>query len=221
MNQNFDKGSQWGLYEVQVSASEFSSYIEKFSAACFGTWSAWKLSTHFSSLFVWSFLFLFSFLSVTLSCLLVFSHPSSSSSCRPEDGEIHPEICRLFIQLQCCLEMFITEMLKSMCLLGVLQLHRKSTTKKNPLSFMQQHFKAIKYKSIETPCYFKIADHFRQMFMNFWNPKIWNVFEIEQNVKLYWKHLSQLRAVEKQQITDQLNLTTSVFITWPPLKLRH
>ncbi|XP_075885458.1 regulator of G-protein signaling 7-binding protein B-like isoform X2 [Nelusetta ayraudi] len=36
----------------------------------------------------------------------------------PEDGEIHPEICRLFIQLQCCLEMFITEMLKSMCLLG-------------------------------------------------------------------------------------------------------
>lgn len=47
--------------------------------------------------------------------------------CSPEDGEIHPEICRLFIQLQCCLEMFITEMLKSMCLLGVLQLHRKST----------------------------------------------------------------------------------------------
>ncbi|TDH01811.1 hypothetical protein EPR50_G00166570 [Perca flavescens] len=44
-----------------------------------------------------------------------------------EDGEIHPEICRLFIQLQCCLEMFITEMLKSMCLLGVLQLHRKRT----------------------------------------------------------------------------------------------
>ncbi|KAM3874084.1 regulator of G-protein signaling 7-binding protein B-like [Diretmus argenteus] len=43
----------------------------------------------------------------------------------PEDGEIQPEICRLFIQLQCCLEMFITEMLKSMCLLGVLQLHRK------------------------------------------------------------------------------------------------
>uniref|UniRef100_A0A8C2EIU6 Regulator of G protein signaling 7 binding protein b n=1 Tax=Cyprinus carpio TaxID=7962 RepID=A0A8C2EIU6_CYPCA len=44
---------------------------------------------------------------------------------KPEDGEIHPEICRLFIQLQCCLEMYITEMLKSMCLLGVLQLHRK------------------------------------------------------------------------------------------------
>ncbi|KAA0720005.1 B R7 family-binding protein [Triplophysa tibetana] len=42
-----------------------------------------------------------------------------------EDGEIHPEICRLFIQLQCCLEMYITEMLKSLCLLGVLQLHRK------------------------------------------------------------------------------------------------
>lgn len=44
---------------------------------------------------------------------------------RPEDGEIHPEICRLFIQLQCCLEMYITEMLKSVCLLGSLQLHRK------------------------------------------------------------------------------------------------
>ncbi|XP_028827066.1 regulator of G-protein signaling 7-binding protein B [Denticeps clupeoides] len=43
----------------------------------------------------------------------------------PEDGEIQPEICRLFIQLQCCLEMYITEMLKSMCLLGVLQMHRK------------------------------------------------------------------------------------------------
>lgn len=44
---------------------------------------------------------------------------------RPEDGEIHPEICRLFIQLQCCLEMYITEMLKSFCLLGSLQLQRK------------------------------------------------------------------------------------------------
>ncbi|XP_072564642.1 regulator of G-protein signaling 7-binding protein A isoform X4 [Paramormyrops kingsleyae] len=43
----------------------------------------------------------------------------------PEDGEIHPEICRLFIQLQCCLEMYITEMLKSVCLLGSLQIHRK------------------------------------------------------------------------------------------------
>nr|XP_011770335.1 regulator of G-protein signaling 7-binding protein isoform X1 [Macaca nemestrina] len=43
----------------------------------------------------------------------------------PEDGEIHPEICRLYIQLQCCLEMYTTEMLKSMCLLGSLQFHRK------------------------------------------------------------------------------------------------
>ncbi|XP_014913980.1 regulator of G-protein signaling 7-binding protein B-like isoform X3 [Poecilia latipinna] len=50
----------------------------------------------------------------------------------PEDGQIHPEICRLFIQLQCCLEMFITEMLKSMCLLGVLQLHRKAGTDSEP-----------------------------------------------------------------------------------------
>ena len=47
--------------------------------------------------------------------------------CRPEDGEIQPEICRLFIQLQCCLEMFVTEMLKSFCLLGVLKLHRRGT----------------------------------------------------------------------------------------------
>ncbi|XP_059213661.1 complement component C6 [Centropristis striata] len=53
----------------------------------------------------------------------------------PEDGEIHPEICRLFIQLQCCLEMFITEMLKSMCLLGVLQLHRKRTDSEPRLDF--------------------------------------------------------------------------------------
>lgn len=43
----------------------------------------------------------------------------------PEDGEIHPDICRLFIQLQCCLEMFITEMLKSMCMLRVLQLQKR------------------------------------------------------------------------------------------------
>ncbi|XP_016894116.1 regulator of G-protein signaling 7-binding protein A-like isoform X1 [Cynoglossus semilaevis] len=49
-----------------------------------------------------------------------------------EDGELPPEICRLFIQLQCCLEMFITEMLKSMCLLGVLQLHRKSNCTNSP-----------------------------------------------------------------------------------------
>lgn len=62
--------------------------------------------------------------------------PSGSSShapntnflifyCSPEDGEIHPEICRLYIQLQCCLEMYTTEMLKSICLLGSLQFHRK------------------------------------------------------------------------------------------------
>ncbi|CAL8276430.1 unnamed protein product [Merluccius merluccius] len=43
----------------------------------------------------------------------------------PEDGEIQPEICRLFIQLQCCLEMFVTEMLKSLWLQGALQLHRR------------------------------------------------------------------------------------------------
>uniref|UniRef100_A0A8C6NJM8 Regulator of G protein signaling 7 binding protein b n=2 Tax=Nothobranchius furzeri TaxID=105023 RepID=A0A8C6NJM8_NOTFU len=53
----------------------------------------------------------------------------------PEDGEIHPEICRLFIQLQCCLEMFIMEMLKSMCLLGVLQLHRKRTDSEPRVDF--------------------------------------------------------------------------------------
>ncbi|XP_059581123.1 regulator of G-protein signaling 7-binding protein isoform X2 [Alligator mississippiensis] len=47
------------------------------------------------------------------------------SSNSPEDGEIHPEICRLYIQLQCCLEMYTTEMLKSVCLLGSLQFHRK------------------------------------------------------------------------------------------------
>uniref|UniRef100_A0A8C5CYK8 Complement component 6, duplicate 1 n=1 Tax=Gadus morhua TaxID=8049 RepID=A0A8C5CYK8_GADMO len=46
----------------------------------------------------------------------------------PEDGEIQPEICRLFIQLQCCLEMFVTEMLKSFCLLGVLKLHRRGVS---------------------------------------------------------------------------------------------
>ncbi|XP_060617532.1 regulator of G-protein signaling 7-binding protein isoform X2 [Anolis sagrei] len=50
--------------------------------------------------------------------------PWTTARC-PEDGEIHPEICRLFIQLQCCLEMYTTEMLKSICLLGSLQLHRK------------------------------------------------------------------------------------------------
>ncbi|XP_030049037.1 regulator of G-protein signaling 7-binding protein isoform X2 [Microcaecilia unicolor] len=50
--------------------------------------------------------------------------PWRSARC-PEDGEIHPEICRLYIQLQCCLEMYTTEMLKSICLLGSLQLQRK------------------------------------------------------------------------------------------------
>ncbi|XP_077203344.1 regulator of G-protein signaling 7-binding protein isoform X3 [Paroedura picta] len=54
-----------------------------------------------------------------LKSILLKTYPS------PEDGEIHPEICRLYIQLQCCLEMYTTEMLKSMCLLGSLQLHRK------------------------------------------------------------------------------------------------
>ncbi|XP_060091904.1 regulator of G-protein signaling 7-binding protein isoform X3 [Heteronotia binoei] len=54
-----------------------------------------------------------------LKSILLKTYPS------PEDGEIHPEICRLYIQLQCCLEMYTTEMLKSICLLGSLQLHRK------------------------------------------------------------------------------------------------
>ncbi|XP_077565178.1 regulator of G-protein signaling 7-binding protein A-like [Stigmatopora nigra] len=59
------------------------------------------------------------------------AHHSLSLIAGPEDGEIHPEICRLFIQLQCCLEMYITEMLKSCCLLSSLQLHRKG---KEPFS---------------------------------------------------------------------------------------
>ncbi|XP_051508853.1 regulator of G-protein signaling 7-binding protein A-like [Myxocyprinus asiaticus] len=53
------------------------------------------------------------------------AHQNLSAISGSEDGEIHPEICRLFIQLQCCLEMYLTEMLKSVCLLGSLQLHRK------------------------------------------------------------------------------------------------
>ncbi|TRY95811.1 hypothetical protein DNTS_035349 [Danionella cerebrum] len=53
------------------------------------------------------------------------AHQNLSAISGPEDGEIHPEICRLFIQLQCCLEMYLTEMLKSVCLLGSLQLHRR------------------------------------------------------------------------------------------------
>lgn len=56
----------------------------------------------------------------------------------PEDGEIHPEICRLFIQLQCCLEMYLTEMLKSVCLLGSLQLHRKGNAVRAPLGSQQE-----------------------------------------------------------------------------------
>ncbi|XP_064422941.1 regulator of G-protein signaling 7-binding protein A isoform X2 [Latimeria chalumnae] len=53
------------------------------------------------------------------------AHQKLSAISGPEDGEIHPEICRLYIQLQCCLEMYTTEMLKSVCLLGSLQLQQK------------------------------------------------------------------------------------------------
>ncbi|CAO2592708.1 Regulator of G-protein signaling 7-binding protein [Lemmus lemmus] len=55
------------------------------------------------------------------------AHQKLAAISGPEDGEIHPEICRLYIQLQCCLEMYTTEMLKSICLLGSLQFHRKGT----------------------------------------------------------------------------------------------
>ncbi|XP_038646949.1 regulator of G-protein signaling 7-binding protein A isoform X2 [Scyliorhinus canicula] len=55
------------------------------------------------------------------------AHQKLSAISGAEDGEIHPEICRLYIQLQCCLEMYTTEMLKSVCLLGSLQLHRKGS----------------------------------------------------------------------------------------------
>ncbi|XP_066472994.1 regulator of G-protein signaling 7-binding protein isoform X2 [Tiliqua scincoides] len=62
----------------------------------------------------------------TKGCEIAYqAHQKLSAISGPEDGEIHPEICRLYIQLQCCLEMYTTEMLKSMCLLGSLQLHRK------------------------------------------------------------------------------------------------
>nr|XP_060617530.1 regulator of G-protein signaling 7-binding protein isoform X1 [Anolis sagrei ordinatus] len=62
----------------------------------------------------------------TKGCEIAYqAHQKLSAISGPEDGEIHPEICRLFIQLQCCLEMYTTEMLKSICLLGSLQLHRK------------------------------------------------------------------------------------------------
>ncbi|XP_030644196.1 regulator of G-protein signaling 7-binding protein A isoform X2 [Chanos chanos] len=60
------------------------------------------------------------------------AHQNLSAISGPEDGEIHPEICRLFIQLQCCLEMYLTEMLKSVCLLGSLQLHRKGKDTSGP-----------------------------------------------------------------------------------------
>ncbi|XP_063151676.1 regulator of G-protein signaling 7-binding protein [Candoia aspera] len=62
----------------------------------------------------------------TKGCEIAYqAHQKLSAISGPEDGEIHPEICRLYIQLQCCLEMYTTEMLKSICLLGSLQLHRK------------------------------------------------------------------------------------------------
>ncbi|KAE8636217.1 hypothetical protein XENTR_v10002891 [Xenopus tropicalis] len=57
--------------------------------------------------------------------MALHAHQKLSAISGPEDGEIHPEICRLYIQLQCCLEMYTTEMLKSMCLLGSLQHQRK------------------------------------------------------------------------------------------------
>ncbi|XP_037981831.1 regulator of G-protein signaling 7-binding protein isoform X1 [Motacilla alba alba] len=63
----------------------------------------------------------------TRGCEMAYqAHQKLAAISGPEDGEIHPEICRLYIQLQCCLEMYTTEMLKSICLLGSLQFHRKA-----------------------------------------------------------------------------------------------
>ncbi|XP_064901118.1 regulator of G-protein signaling 7-binding protein-like isoform X2 [Columba livia] len=62
----------------------------------------------------------------TRGCEMAYrAHQNLAAISGPEDGEIHPEICRLYIQLQCCLEMYTTEMLKSICLLGSLQFHWK------------------------------------------------------------------------------------------------
>ncbi|XP_057899710.1 regulator of G-protein signaling 7-binding protein isoform X2 [Melospiza georgiana] len=62
----------------------------------------------------------------TRGCEMAYqAHQKLAAISGPEDGEIHPEICRLYIQLQCCLEMYTTEMLKSICLLGSLQFLRK------------------------------------------------------------------------------------------------
>ncbi|KAM9591453.1 regulator of G-protein signaling 7-binding protein-like [Morphnus guianensis] len=62
----------------------------------------------------------------TRGCEMAYQvHQKLAAVSGPEDGEIHPEICRLYIQLQCCLEMYTTEMLKSIYLLGSLQFHQK------------------------------------------------------------------------------------------------
>ncbi|XP_075595219.1 regulator of G-protein signaling 7-binding protein-like [Balearica regulorum gibbericeps] len=62
----------------------------------------------------------------TQGCEMAYqAHQKLAAISGPEDDEIHPEICRLYIQLQCCLEMYTTEMLKSICLLGSLQFLRK------------------------------------------------------------------------------------------------
>ncbi|XP_040977321.1 regulator of G-protein signaling 7-binding protein-like isoform X1 [Aquila chrysaetos chrysaetos] len=62
----------------------------------------------------------------TRGCEMAYQvHQKLAAVSGPEDGEIHPELCRLYIQLQCCLEMYTTEMLKSIYLLGSLQFHQK------------------------------------------------------------------------------------------------
>ncbi|NXO51759.1 R7BP protein, partial [Aramus guarauna] len=68
----------------------------------------------------------------------------------PEDGEIHPEICRLYIQLQCCLEMYTTEMLKSICLLGSLQFLRKGKEPCAPPKTLDTKVEEVK-ESAEVP----------------------------------------------------------------------
>ncbi|XP_069735976.1 regulator of G-protein signaling 7-binding protein [Phaenicophaeus curvirostris] len=144
----------------------------------------------------------------TRGCEMAYqAHQKLAAISGPEDGEIHPEICRLYIQLQCCLEMYTTEMLKSMCLLGSLQFHRKGKESCAPAKILDTKVE----QSSEVPILEDTSSSPTYLQQHLWQVST-DIDNTERDMKEMKNLLSKLREtmplpLKNQDDSSLLNLT--------------
>ncbi|XP_054040128.1 regulator of G-protein signaling 7-binding protein-like [Rissa tridactyla] len=144
----------------------------------------------------------------TQGCEMAYqAHQKLAAVSGPEDGEIHPEICRLYIQLQCCLEMYTTEMLKSMCLLGSLQFHQKGKDPCAPSKILDTKVE----ESSEVPISEDTASSPTDIQQHLWQIST-DIENIESDMREMKNLLSKLREtmplpLKNQDDSSLLNLT--------------